>query len=205
MRRQGLVPGVVYGGGDDAVPFAVDARTLRNALAHSGAVIDLVIDDGSGTPVILKETQRHPVRGEVMHVDLLRVRLDQTIQSVVALELIGGDDAPGVREGGVLDQVTRELHVEALPGDLPESIVYDVSGMEMNETRTLAAVTPPSGVTLLDDPDETVIASLMSPTAEPTEEEIEQETGVVGEDGAAAQEQAEGATQDEADASSDSE
>src|SRR3954451_6146770 len=206
LRRQGLVPGVIYGGGEDPLPFAVDARTLRNALAHSGAVVEVSLDGGKGSPVIVKDLQHHPVRGETVHVDFLRVRMDQPIHSTVTIELVGAQDAPGVSEGGILNQEVRELNIEALPGDIPDSIVHDVSGLEMNATLTLAAVTPPSGVTLLDDPEETVIATITPPTLEPVADEIETEPALVGEEGApAAGEAAEGepAEGEAADASSD--
>src|SRR5277367_6637688 len=185
LRRSGRVPGVLYGGGSGAVGFDADARELRLALARSGAVLDLSIDGDKATPVVLKEAQRDPVRGETVHVDLLRVRLDQAISAVVPLELTGTDDAPGVKEGGVLEQITRELNVEALPTAIPESIVHDVSAMEINDTILLGALAVPEGVTLLDDLDETVVATLSPPRLQnDTADEIEAETGVVGEDGA---------------------
>lgn len=182
LRREGRVPGVLYGGGSDPVSFQVDERELRHALAARGAVLELTLD-GDTTPAVLKDAQRHPVRGQTMHVDFLRVRLDQTIHATVALELIGGDTAPGVIEGGVLDAVTREVNIEALPGDIPESIPVDVSGMQINDTMTLSAVTTPRGVTLLDDLEETVVASLVPPTVdvEAEEEALEEETERVGE------------------------
>jgi large subunit ribosomal protein L25 len=183
LRRQGLVPGVIYGGGEDPQTFAVDARILRNTLAHSGAVLEVALDGGKATPVIVKDLQRHPVRGEAIHVDLLRVRMDQPIHSTVTLELVGAHEAPGVVEGGILNQEVRELNIEALPGDIPDSIVHDVSGLQMNETITLSVVTAPAGVTLLDDLEETVIVTITPPTLEPVEEEIETETELVGEDG----------------------
>jgi large subunit ribosomal protein L25 len=207
LRRENLVPGVIYGGDGDCEHFAVDARILRNTLAHAHAVLEISLDGGATTPVLVKDVQRHPVRGELVHVDLLRVRMDQTIQTTVTLELTGADEAPGVVEGGVLSQETRELNIEALPGDIPDSIVHDVSGLEMNATLTLSAVSAPSGVTLLDDPDETVIATITPPTAEPVEEEIETETELVGEEGvesAEADAAAEGATGDEAAQQADS-
>jgi large subunit ribosomal protein L25 len=183
LRRSGEVPGVIYGG--DGVPshFSVDARILRNTLAHSGAILDISVDGGKSAPVLVKDLQRHPVRGEAIHLDLLRVDMSKPIQSVVVLELLGGDESPGVSEGGVLSQETRELNIEALPDDIPDSITHDVSGLEMNATVTLSAVTVPQGVTLLDDLDETVIATITPPTLEPVEEEIETETELVGEDG----------------------
>jgi large subunit ribosomal protein L25 len=182
LRRSGRVPGVLYGGGGDAVGFDADARELRLALARSGAVLDLSVDGGKATPVVLKETQRDPVRGETVHVDLLRVRLDQAIHAVVPLELTGTEDAPGVKEGGVLEQITRELNVEALPTAIPESIVHDVSEMVIGDTLLLAVVAVPEGVTLLDDVQETVVVTLSPPRLQAeVEEEIEAETELVGE------------------------
>jgi large subunit ribosomal protein L25 len=208
LRRQGLVPGVIYGGhGDEPAHFAVDARILRNTLAHSGAILEVSIDGGEGTPVLVKDVQRHPVRGEAMHVDFLRVRMDEAIHTTVSIELTGADEAPGVVEGGVLNQETREVNIEALPGDIPDAIVVDVSAMEMNATLTLAIVTAPRGVTLLDDPEETVLATITPPTAEPVEEEIETETELIGDEaveGEEAQAQAEGDTAEEAAQKADS-
>jgi len=180
LRRSGLVPGVVYGGGADPLPFQVDARELRQALAHGGAVITLTLD-GEETPVVLKDQQRHPVTGLTMHVDLLRVDLKRKIHAVVVLELTGVEDAPGVKSGGVLEQVTRELNIEALPAGIPDTIVHDVSGAEIGDTILLSAVAIPEGVELLDDP-ETTIVTVTPPrlSVEPTDE-IETETEVVGE------------------------
>jgi large subunit ribosomal protein L25 len=181
LRRTGAVPGVVYGGGEEPVAFQVDARLLRQTLAHAGAVIELSIDGAGSTPVVLKEIVRHPVSGETMHVDMLRVRLDQAISSTVVLDLIGAEEAPGVKEGGVLEQVTRELNIDALPGDIPDVIQHDVSGLQIGDTVTLDALTPPSGVTLTDDP-ETVLATVTPPKLQLEEEEaIEEETELVAE------------------------
>jgi len=191
LRREGRVPGVLYGGGGDSVGFDADARELRLALASSGAVLDLSVDGQKATPVVLKEAQRDPVRGETVHVDLLRVRLDEAINAVVPLELTGVDDAPGVKEGGVLEQIVRELNVQALPTAIPESIVQEVGAMQIGETIALAAVVMPEGVTLLDDIEDTVVATLSPPRLQSeVEEEIEAETELVGEE---AGETAEGA------------
>jgi large subunit ribosomal protein L25 len=182
LRRAGRVPGILYGGDGEPLSFDVDARELRLALARAGAVLDLSVDGSRATPVVLKEAQRHPVRGETVHIDLLRVRLDRKIHAVVPLELTGIDDAPGVKEGGVLEQPTRELNVEALPTAIPESIEHDVSEMQIGETLTLAAVTVPAGVELLDDLEETVLATLSPPRLQSEEStEIEAETELVGE------------------------
>jgi large subunit ribosomal protein L25 len=182
VRRDGRVPGVLYGGSEELLTFDVDARELRLALAGVGAVLDLSVDGGKPTPVMLKEAQRHPVRGETVHVDLLRVRLDKPIQAVVALELTDLDTSPGIREGGVLEQITREVNVEALPTAIPEAIVHSVAEMRISETLTLAAIAPPAGVTLMDPLEETVVATITPPRLQTeTAAEIEAETEVVGE------------------------
>jgi large subunit ribosomal protein L25 len=182
LRRQGAVPAVVYGG--EGVPEAlqVDLFVLRRTLAHAGAIIDLAVD-GKLTPVLLKDVQRHPVTGDPMHVDFLRVRMDQKIQTTVHIELTGYDESPGATDGGVIEQVAREVTVEALPGDLPESIVYDVSKLEMNETITLETLTLPSGVTLIDDPEHALVTCSPPRLELEPETEIETETELVGEDG----------------------
>jgi large subunit ribosomal protein L25 len=181
LRREGQVPGIVYGGGEDAIAFQVEARELRQALAHAGAVLDLAIDGGGATPVVVKELARHPVSGDTMHIDLLRVRLDQAIHTTVVLELTGIENAPGVKEGGVLEQITRELNVEALPTEIPDTLEHEVSEMVIGDTLTLAAIRAPGAVTLLDDP-ETVIATLTPPRLQLEDEtEIEEETELVGE------------------------
>ena len=181
LRRTGQVPGVIYGGGDEPRPFAVDGRILRNTLAHSGAILQVAIDGGETAPVLVKDVQRHPVRGNAVHVDLLRVDMKVAIHTPVGIELVGAEAAPGVSEGGVLSQGVVELNIEALPGDIPDSIQVDVSALEMNATLTLSTLSPPAGVTFLDDPDETVLATITPPSQEPAEEEIETETELVGE------------------------
>jgi large subunit ribosomal protein L25 len=183
LRREGSVPGIVYGGGADPVTFQVDARDLRLALQHAGAVLDLSIDGEQPSPVVVKELVRHPVTGYATHIDLLRVRLDVAIQATVALELTGAEDAPGVKEGGVLEHVTREVTVEALPNDIPDRIEYDVSEMVIGDTVMFSQLTAPANVQLIGE-DETTIATLTPPRLQVEEEpEIEEETELVGEEG----------------------
>src|ERR1700730_13959470 len=181
LRRAGFVPGVVYGGGAEPLSCQVESREWRQALHHAGAVLDLSVEGEQATPVVLKELTRHPVSGATMHVDLLRVRLDRPIQATVVLELLGTEDAPGAKEGGVLEHVTREVTIEALPNDIPDTIQHDGSTMEIGDTLTLEAGRAPDGVELLGDP-ETVVATLTPPRLQlEEEEEIEAETELVGE------------------------
>lgn len=180
LRHTGSVPGILYGRGREPKPFAVDELALRAALKSGHALFDAKLE-GDSVPVIVKDQQHHPVRGDFTHIDLLEVDLKQTIHAVVPVEVTGGDDAPGVVQGGVLDQSTRELNIEALPTDIPDSIVIDVSALEMNEVFVLAQASIPSEITVLDDPDETVIASVIPPTKVEEPEAVEEETAIVGE------------------------
>lgn len=199
LRRSGSVPGILYGRGRDPKPFAINELALRAAMKSGHALFDAKLDNDS-VPVIVKDQQLHPVRGEFTHLDLLEVDLTQKIHAIVPVELTGGDDAPGVVQGGVLDQTTRELNIEALPTEIPDAIVIDVSALEMNEVMLLSQATIPEGVEVLDDLEETVIASVIVPTQVEEEPEVEEETELVGEEG----EEGEGEESDE-DSDGDSE
>ena len=182
LRREGYVPGVVYGGKDgDCTSFKVNWRVLRQVLVDGSALIDLKVA-GKTRPVIVKDQQQHPVRDELIHIDLLEVRLDEKIQTQVSVHLEGAEEAPGIKEGGVLEHVTHELNIEALPTDIPDAIHVDVSGLEIAATMHLSEISAPEGVTFLDDPEETLIATVVVPT-EVEEPEIEEETELVGEEG----------------------
>lgn len=183
LRRQGLIPGVLYGRGQNPHPFCVSERELRKALtgpAGLHAILDVVLDGQKTThSSILKDYQQDVLTGRLAHIDLQEVRLDQPIHAQVVIELVG--EAQGSIEGGVLSQVTREINVEALPLEVPERIEVDISAMQMGDTLRLAEVAVQEGVKFLDDPDETVIATVTVPTqiVEPEpEEEEELEEGV---------------------------
>jgi len=209
LRREGLVPGVVYGQGGEARPFQVSARDLRILLTEGHTLLDLELDGSKAVPVVIKEQQHHPVRGDVLHFDCLEVRLDEAIEAEVAVELEGADQAPGVREGGVLEHVTREVTVEALPAEIPERITVDVSDMDINDTINLASVAVPSGVKLMaDDLEEITIATLSPPRVEEEPEpEVEEEAELVGEGEEApeGEEAAEGEAEREGDAAPEGE
>jgi large subunit ribosomal protein L25 len=136
------------------------------------------------------------VEGLIMHVDLQEVRLDQPIHATVPLHIHG--EPVGVKEGGVLTQITNEVNVEALPMEVPEHLEADVSEMNIGDTLRLASLTPPEGVTLLDDLEETVIATVTQPMREEEPEAVEGEEGAEAPEGEAAA--AEGAAEGDADA-----
>jgi large subunit ribosomal protein L25 len=185
LRREGLIPGVLYGRGKPPHPFAVAERELRRVLAgDSGlhAILDVVVDgQETARPSVLKDYQQHVPSGRLSHIDLHEVRLDQPIQTQVSVTLVG--EPAGVKEGGVLSQVSREINVEALPMEIPDHLELDVSGMGIGDTLRLADLPAQEGVTYLDDPEETVLASVQVPAVivepEPEEEELEE-----GEEGA---------------------
>jgi len=177
LRRQGLVPGVLYGR-EAPVAISIPERDLRSALtgaAGSNAVLDVVVESGTTHSSVLKEYQLDRVRGTITHVDLQEVRLDQPIHATVSLHLVG--EAVGATDGGVLTQTVTELNVEALPLEVPASVEFDVSGLQIGESAHLSQVSLPDGVTLLDDGD-SVFASVTLPTRF---EEPEPEEAVEGE------------------------
>ena len=165
LRREGLIPGVLYGRGKPPHPFCVPERELRKALtgpAGLHAILDVVLDGQKTTHAsILKDYQADIITGRLAHIDLQEVRLDQPIQAQVVIELVG--EAQGSVEGGVLSQVSREINVEALPLEVPERIEVDVTAMQMGDTLRLSEVAVPEGVKFLDDPEETVIATVTVP------------------------------------------
>ena len=211
LRAQGLVPGVLYGKGH-ARPIVVAERALRTAVTGpSGlhAILDVLIE-GQQTvhPSILAEYQQDPIRGTISHIDLREVRLDQPIHATVVVQLVG--EPAGVKTGGMLSLVVREIHVEALPSDVPEHVEVDVSHMEVGDVLRLADVPAIDKVTILDDPHETVIATVSVPRGFTELEEAEAEAAAEAEaeaealEGAAEEPGAEDESAD-ADESSDTE
>jgi len=185
LRKSGLIPGVLYGRGHKPHPICVSERELRRVLTGSAglhAILDVVLEGQKTThSSILKDYQVDPIRGKIDHFDLQEVRLDQTIQTSVVVELVG--ESVGAKAGGVLSQVAREIRVEALPLEVPERLELDVTSMEIGDSLRLSDLSVPDSVTLLDDP-ETVLATVTVPTrVEEPEEEVEEELeeGVEGE------------------------
>lgn len=181
LLKQGLIPGILYGH-STPVSLMVPERELRAALttpAGMHAVLDVTVDGGNSHSAILKEFQLSPVRGKLTHIDLQEVRLDQPIHTSVAVTLVG--DPVGVKEGGVLNQPTNEINIESLPLEVPQHLELDVSELKIGESLRLSALIVPSTVTLLDDLEETVLATVTAPTREEEPEEGEVEVGEDGE------------------------
>jgi large subunit ribosomal protein L25 len=167
LRREGFIPGVLYGRGKKPHAIVVPERELRSAIGgpHGHhAILDVVLEgQKTAHASILKDYQVDPIRGRITHFDLHEVRLDQVITAQVAIELLG--EAPGVKAGGVLSALVREVNVEALPLEIPDRIELDISGAEIGATLRIADLRAPEGATILDDPD-TVVVTVAAPRVE---------------------------------------
>lgn len=194
LRARGLVPAVVYGLGGDSVTVTVSARELNNILqSESGVntVITLAVD-GAEQLTLARQIQRHPVRGELLHVDFVRVDPDVRVAAEVPVNLEG--EPAGVKSGGVLEQLVFTLSIEAKPSDIPNSLSADVSALEIGDQIRVTEIALPPRVVAMQD-DEELVAQVIAPRVEVEEEPAEGEEGELaeGDEGAAAAEAAEGA------------
>jgi len=180
LRRAGQVPGVLYGAGQESTPVAVDARQLER-LAHGAGVhglVELQLQDGDRAAqrkVLIKELQRDPVTGAIVHVDLHAVALDQELETTVPVEAVGSP------ADGVVNLLRRELTVSCLPADIPEVISVDVSGLEVGAQVTVQDLTVPPGVRVRHDPDDVVLTII--PTRTEAAPEAEAPAGEAGGEG----------------------
>ena len=181
LRREGRLPGVVYGLGEDAVSVTVNAHQLGTILSSktgANTLITLQID-GSDQLALARQVQRDAVKGSLVHVDFVRVRADQTIQAEVRLDLQG--EPAGLDQGGMLEQLMHALTVEGKPGQLPTEISHDVSALELGDQLHVGDIKIPAGIVLVNDPEE-LIATISVPRGlEPGEGEPEPEEGAEGE------------------------
>jgi large subunit ribosomal protein L25 len=193
LRRAGKVPGIVYGLEAESLAVSVPSRELSHILAGESGMNTLITlrVDGDDTLTLARQIQRNPVRGDLEHVDFVRVRRDVAVAAEVPVHLVG--DAPGVRDGGMLEQQVFTLTVEAKPEDIPTSVELDVSSLGMNEQLRVQDLPLPSGVTTSQDPEETVVVvAVPRGVAGLPEEEEGAEEGAAAEGGAAAEASSEG-------------
>ena len=185
VRREGLVPAIVYGLGADNVSVAVSQRELVHILSGGSGMNTLITlqIDGADELAIARQLQRHPVKGNVIHVDFVRVRADQTIQAEIPVHLVG--EAEGAVRGGILEQLVHTLTVEAKPSDFPPSIEHDVSALQIGDTVHVTDLVVPAGVTVLQASEE-LVAQISAPrVAEAAAGEGEAAEGAGAEGGAA--------------------
>ena len=173
VRRAGEVPGVLYGGGKDAVAIKVNSREFDRLVSTGGehAIVQLAVEDNPGlsSPAMLKAVDHHPVRGAIVHADFQRIRLDERITVVVELEFVG--QAKGLVDGGVMDFQLREVEVECLALEVPESIKVDVSDLGLGDSLHVEQIQAPASVTIVTDPARSVVAVHAPRIAKSAEEE----------------------------------
>jgi large subunit ribosomal protein L25 len=197
IRREGKVPAIVYGQGTDPEPVAVPSRDLQHILGGAGGANTLINLDLSGRSelVLARQVVRHPVRHNLVHLDFIRVRRDQAVSAEVPIHLIG--EAQGHKDGGLLEQDTFTLSIEAKPGDLPAGIEADVSALGIGDQLTVADLKLPPGVATTQDPGD-LVAHVSAPKGLDLPEEGEAAEGEEGEEGeggeAASAEAGEGAS-----------
>jgi large subunit ribosomal protein L25 len=171
LRAAGRIPAVLYGHDQDTVPLSVDAREMFHAL-HTSAGFNVLVDlmvDGTEHLVLPREVQQNHVKGQIVHVDFLAVSRTETIQ--VDVEVIAVGDAPGVKQGGVVDHHLREVAVECFPQDVPEHLEADISGLELGDMLHVSDLVAPRGVTILTNPEEAVLA-VITPAVLRTEADL---------------------------------
>jgi len=192
LRADGRVPAVLYGQGAEPVAISVDARDLSHLLHKGGAnvLVDLVVD-GDEHLAMPREIQRDHIKGRYWHVDFYAVSRTQKITVNVPVRLVG--EAAGVKLGGVLEHHLWEVSVECLPTNVPEAIELDVSALDIGDSLRVSDLVAPDGATITSNPEDSVVA-VQQPRVAEAEEAAEGEA-VEGEE---AQEEAAGATADEA-------
>lgn len=195
IRAEGNVPGVVYGLDADPIPVTVAWRPLREALttdAGLNALIDLDVD-GDVSLTVVKDLQRHPIRGDVLHIDFLRVSADAEITVDVPI-VLEGEAKEVLSENGTVDQLLYALSINAKPADIPNELTVDVSELVIGESILVGAIKLPSGVSTDVDPEESVVAANQAIVEELPEGdgEGEGEAGAEGGDAPAADAEAEG-------------
>ncbi|WP_010309108.1 50S ribosomal protein L25/general stress protein Ctc [Kurthia senegalensis] len=164
LRKSGYVPAVVYGFKTDSTPIAVDAKQLEKTIRIEGRNAIITLDvEGKNVNAVLKEVQKDPVQGKLVHLDFLAVSMRQELEVEVPVVTVGV--SPGVKEGGVLQQPIREIKVSAKPNDLPESVEVDISALAIGDTLTVGEVRDKSKYTILNE-DEDVLVTVSAPVSE---------------------------------------
>lgn len=194
MREQGEVPAVMYGHGTEPRPLAVRKGDLFDVIhgeAGTNVLIDLQVVDGKDKTdhlVMIKELQRHPFKEKLLHVDFLKVARDERVTMKVPISIEGEEEAVGLRAGGTLQHNLWEVEVECLPTAVPDHIFADVSGVKIGEHLTVEDLKPPStGVTILAEPEDVVLAILAPRLAVEEAELTEEEAAEAKEEAAAAE------------------
>lgn len=174
LKRSGIVPGTIYGKGIDNQAISISLKQLTRTFQVHGSrgLFSLEVDGGSGLMVVVREVQRNPITGHIIHVDFWKVRLDEKITSAVGISIIGEEEI--MKKGGILQSGAKEIEISCLPQDIPETLVYDIAALEIGEKVTVADLQVPAAVEILTDM-ETMVATVLAPSKATDEEEVEEE------------------------------
>ncbi len=180
LRRQGYIPGVIYGHGEQTRACQVERKQLEKLVtsgSYESTIIDLKLEDGATSSVLIREVQVHPYRSEVLHVDFLAVRKGEKVKLEVPVRLVGV--APGVKEGGIMEHLRHEVEIRCIPSKIPEALDLEISEMGIGDSVTVADLYVPEDVEVLTDAAAT-IASVVPPAVLKVEEEVPEEVEVEG-------------------------
>ncbi|MGD2154392.1 MAG: 50S ribosomal protein L25/general stress protein Ctc [Gemmatimonadales bacterium] len=180
LRRQGYVPGVIYGHGEQTRACQIERKQIEKLImsgSHESQIIDLKLDGGAASSVLIREVQVHPYRPEVLHIDFLTVRKGEKVKLEVPVRLVGV--APGVKEGGIMEHLRHDVEIRCIPSKIPEALELDISGLDIGDSITVADLRVPDEVEILTDAAAT-IASVVPPAVLRVEEEVAEEVEVEG-------------------------
>ena len=181
LRKQNLVPAIIYGGGEEPTPISIKINELVKSLEYEAffsQILTITTDKGDEQQVVIKDLQRHPAKGFPMHADFQRIVKGQKINMNVPLHFVGREEAPGTKAGGILSTLVSDVEIVCLPSQLPEYLEIDVSGMEIGDLFRLSDIKLPEGVILFDldmeDAHDRTIVNMQPPTVEEVDEDADE-------------------------------
>ncbi len=199
LRREGLIPAVIYGKDIGSQPLIVDPEDIKGKL-NTNAIIDLKLDDEKEEIAMIKDYQRDVIKDKIIHVDFQQIFMDEKISVSVPVNIVG--TALGVQEGGVLQQLMREIEIDALPSEIPDEVDLDISELDVGDSLQVKDIDFPGGIDVLSSPND-VVVTVVTPSEE-IEEEVEEELEeefiepeVIGEEGEELEEGEEGEAAEE--------
>ncbi len=180
LRKQNLVPAIIYGGGEEPTAISIKINELVKSLEYEAffsQILTITTDKGDESQVVIKALQRHPAKGFPMHADFQRIVKGQKINMNIPLHFTGAENAPGTKAGGILSTVVTDVEIVCLPSQLPEYLQIDVSAMEIGDLFRLSDIKLPEGAILFDldmeDAHDRTIVNMQAPTVEEVDEDAE--------------------------------
>ena len=181
LRKQNLVPAIIYGGGEEPTPISIKINELVKSLEYEAffsQILTITTDKGDEQQVVIKDLQRHPAKGFPMHADFQRIVKGQKINMHVPLHFAGREEAPGTKAGGILSTLVSDVEIVCLPSQLPEYLEIDVSGMEIGDLFRLSDIKLPEGVIIFDldmeDAHDRTVVNMQPPTVEEVDEDADE-------------------------------